>query len=158
MLYLITISENERNCTDAKPKEMLCLPSGDVSTKKLDEEIEAECTVFHSTICNSTSSEDRKFKKQIPYRYCFEVDPKNIECEPLTDCTPSLSQFSVHCWSNVPCIGSSLFDRQGKCSRSSKSQQTAFLLSLFLGGFGADLFYLGYYVSASFKLVTLGGL
>jgi TM2 domain-containing membrane protein YozV len=42
--------------------------------------------------------------------------------------------------------------------RSAKSQKTALLLSLFLGAFAADRFYLGYYVSASFKLVTFGGL
>jgi TM2 domain-containing membrane protein YozV len=42
--------------------------------------------------------------------------------------------------------------------RSSKSQKTAFLLSLFLGGFAADRFYLGWYTTAAFKLLTFGGL
>jgi TM2 domain-containing membrane protein YozV len=42
--------------------------------------------------------------------------------------------------------------------KSTKSQRVAFWLSLFLGVFGADRYYLGYYVSAVFKMLTLGGL
>jgi TM2 domain-containing membrane protein YozV len=41
---------------------------------------------------------------------------------------------------------------------TSKSLKTAFWLSLFLGCFGADRWYLGYYASAFFKMITLGGL
>lgn len=45
-----------------------------------------------------------------------------------------------------------------ECSTPRKSQATAFLLSVFLGVFGADQFYLGYvWPQGIFKLLTLGG-
>lgn len=44
-----------------------------------------------------------------------------------------------------------------ECRTPRQSQTVAYLLSLFLGFFGADLFYLGFYGSAMIKLLTLGG-
>ena len=38
-----------------------------------------------------------------------------------------------------------------------KSMLTAFLLSFFLGVFGADRFYLGFYLMGVIKLLTIGG-
>lgn len=44
-----------------------------------------------------------------------------------------------------------------ECRTPRKSQQTAFVLSLFLGWLGADQFYLGYFWYGFVKLITLGG-
>lgn len=45
-----------------------------------------------------------------------------------------------------------------ECRTARKSQLKAFLLSLFAGFLGADYFYLGYPVTATVKLLSLGGL
>lgn len=54
-------------------------------------------------------------------------------------------------------------DDSGLCTYQQKSKLAAFLLSFFVGGFGADWFYLsvgnaGYIVAGVFKLLTLGGI
>ncbi|UJR07562.1 hypothetical protein I4U23_011850 [Adineta vaga] len=54
-------------------------------------------------------------------------------------------------------------DGSNQCTYQQKSKLAAFLLSFFLGGLGADWFYLsvgsaGYIVAGVFKLLTLGGL
>lgn len=45
-----------------------------------------------------------------------------------------------------------------EAEESPKSYVAAYLLNIFLGGFGADKFYLGYYIQGIIKLLTLGGL
>lgn len=45
-----------------------------------------------------------------------------------------------------------------ECRTQRKSQLVTFFLSLFLGFFGADHFYLGFILSGVLKLVTLGGI
>jgi hypothetical protein len=51
-----------------------------------------------------------------------------------------------------------VFHKRAPCLRSSLSQKTALILSLFLGIFAADRFYLGWYTIGVFKLLSFGGL
>ena len=153
IIFLIIESLEARECSEINPNEMICWPDNDdKSCHHFNETITAKCTAFHSTTCDG----ERSFTKEVPCIYCYQTD--DIVCEKLTSCFHSIAPQITDCYSTSPCIGPSLFERQGRCSRTSKSQKTAFLLSLFLGVFGADRFYLGYYISASFKLITIGGL
>ena len=131
---------------------MLCNPTTDDCN--LDDKVEAKCTVFHSVICQG----DRSFTKEINCRYCYQLPETQMECDDCTDCVPSIDTFFSECRAKKECIGNSIFQKKTVCKAAEKSQKTAFLLSLFLGGFAADRFYLGYYVTAVFKCITLGGL
>lgn len=139
-----------RNCTDVRPWEMLCPPNDQCT---LDEVVNFTCYVFPSTQCTG----ERTINVSFPCRYCFQLPVDKLQCEDCVDCTPKIDQFFSDCFATVPCMGNSIFQRKTVCKAAEKSQKTAFLLSLFLGGFAADRFYLGYYVSAVFKCLTIGG-
>ena len=138
-------------CTDAKPYEMWC-DLVDGTECKLGVDTDFNCTVFPSKVCQG----ERSFDKPFPCRYCYQV--AQYECEDVTYCKPGLSEVTAKCWSLTPCLGPSTFEKRALCKRASKSQKTAVLLSLFLGAFAADRYYLGHYVTAVFKMLTFGGL
>lgn len=117
----------------------------------LDEIGEFNCTVFPSVRCLG----ERTFTKEFKCRYCYQSP--SYFCEPATGCDPGDQNVVTRCFSTEPCIGSNPYQRQGQCNRSTKSQKTAILLSLFLGAFGADRYYLGHYTTAVFKMLTIGG-
>ena len=146
---VIAACEDIPLCEDAQPYEMWCDTfDGDC---QIGVETEANCTVFPSKLCEGP----RSFNKTFECRYCYQVS--KYECENVTSCQPGLAEVSANCKSLTPCIGPSIFQRRSLCKRSSKSQKTAVLLSLFLGGFAADRYYLGHYVTAVFKMLTFGG-
>ena len=122
---------------------------------QLDEPVMLNCTVFHSTNCTGSRT---FFLEDVPCRYCYQIPEKSVQCDDLLDCDPSIGQFVTRCKSQVHCMGPSTFERRSQCRRASKSQKTAVLLSFFLGAVAADRFYLGYFLLACFKLVTVGGL
>ncbi len=87
-----------------------------------------------------------------------------LPCRSDIDCVQGICNISE---SNGICICNRgwVLARDGlnQCTYQQKSKLTAFLLSFFLGFFGADWFYLsvgngGYIAAGVFKLLTFGGL
>lgn len=167
--FILTVSSFELNCTDAQPWQMICRENSidfnnfnNNNYCKLDSNETFQCTVFPSTMCDGP----RTFELTFPCRYCFQLSEKDIICDPLTDCEHSIAlsrpktmddDGTTNCKAYSYCIGPSIFRKKAKCMKGSKSQKYAFILSLTLGGFAADRFYLGYYAVAAFKALTFGG-
>lgn len=95
---------------------------------------------------------------------------QNITSRASSPCVTSADCLQGICNTNTTpavciCVRGWTYGRDGatQCSYQQKSKLAAFLLSFFLGGLGADWFYLsvgnaGYIVAGVFKLLTLGGI
>ncbi|XP_063681363.1 TM2 domain-containing protein 3-like [Bolinopsis microptera] len=100
-------------------------------------------------------------------KYCFQMDEKYYTCKNDNhECNPKSSdrrsrKIKVSCEVNheVICKPPRIFSRKVTCSfTTGKSWSTALILSITLGGFGADRFYLGYWREGLGKLFSFGGL
>lgn len=167
--FISTVKAFDINCSDAQPWQMICREKSTDSMFQsitnncvLDTNETFQCTVFPSTMCDGP----RTFDLTFPCRYCFQLPENDIICEPLTDCTHNIAlsrpktmanDDTTICKAHSYCIGNSIFRKKAQCMKSDKSQKYAFLLSLTLGCFAADRFYLGYYTIAAFKCLTFGG-
>lgn len=136
-------------CDQVQPYEMLCTRDSECN---IDVMTDFTCYVFPSAVCTG----ERNFSATFPCRFCYQVE--EYECEKIAKCTMGLRPAVARCKSLTSCMGPSIFRRQEQCKQTSKSQKVAFIMSLFLGGFGGDRFYLDHSVTAVFKMLTFGGL
>uniref|UniRef100_A0A183CMB5 Dolichyl-diphosphooligosaccharide--protein glycosyltransferase subunit KCP2 n=1 Tax=Globodera pallida TaxID=36090 RepID=A0A183CMB5_GLOPA len=85
-----------------------------------------------------------------------------IVCEEMKNCSTnelSLHRTTCRAKSNVICAGRRTFFKNVRCHwTSGHSWSKALFLSITLGGFGVDRFYLGHWKSAIGKLFSFGGL
>nr|CDJ96460.1 TM2 domain containing protein [Haemonchus contortus] len=134
-----------------------CLSCKFPSDCQLDEPVQVNCTSVKECGSNQISTRRETF-----CRYCWQSSPSDFDCLPQSNCSTTSSQLvltecTVH--PNVICKGRRTFNRRVRCNWSSGiSWAKAMFLSVTLGGFGADRFYLGLWKSAIGKLFSFGGL
>ncbi|CDS42700.1 TM2 [Echinococcus multilocularis] len=146
-----------------------CHLCSDVSSDGLKCEFNSTCRYGRAVnvMCRSVSnaSDSIHLCKTI-CRYCHQLTEKSdFSCKPpSSECAQpgvARSYYVAQCHASptVVCMGHREFLRMLPCvQESGKSYGTTVMLSLFLGGLGADRFYLGMWREGLGKLFTFGGL
>ncbi|XP_006817517.1 TM2 domain-containing protein almondex-like [Saccoglossus kowalevskii] len=107
---------------------------------------------------------ERVFERTFTCRYCYQSASWEHKCTPAADCKVNASPrniIKVNCTINetILCLGRRTFYKTTPCNWTSGYRYTtAIILSITLGGFGVDRFYLGYWREGLGKLFSFGGL
>ncbi|XP_014244350.1 TM2 domain-containing protein almondex [Cimex lectularius] len=104
------------------------------------------------------------FVRQFRCQYCYQTEKWEHNCVLKANCNSVSSPksfYRTNCtvYDNILCLGRRTFLRNIPCNWTGGHRwSTAMLLSITLGGFGADRFYLGYWQEGIGKLFSFGGL
>ncbi|CAH1115505.1 unnamed protein product [Psylliodes chrysocephalus] len=111
-----------------------------------------------------TCSGPRTFSRKYMCRYCYQTDHWEHSCELVGNCNTVHSPRSYYVTNctvgdDILCLGLRTFKKKLLCNWTSGYRwSTTLALSIILGGFGADRFYLGHWQEGIGKLFSFGGL
>lgn len=124
------------------------------------EEKTVTCDILPNLNCHGEAT----ITKSYICRYCYQTEIWEHTCDFKANCnsiatsrTPYHTNCTVH--KNILCLGSRTFNKNILCNWTGGYRwSTALALSITLGGFGADRFYLGHWQEGIGKLFSFGGL
>ncbi|XP_075215778.1 TM2 domain-containing protein 3 almondex isoform X2 [Lycorma delicatula] len=107
---------------------------------------------------------EKEFTKELICRYCYQTDHWEHSCVQKGNCNSVASprfHYRANCTvkNEILCLGRRTFFKNLLCNWTGGYRwSTALALSVTLGGFGADRFYLGHWQEGIGKLFSFGGL
>ncbi|KAJ6640239.1 TM2 domain-containing protein almondex, partial [Pseudolycoriella hygida] len=104
---------------------------------------------------------EREFKRSLLCRYCWQTESWEHSCVLKDNCNSINAYYFTNCsvWSDLLCLGNRKFQKRLRCNWTQGYKwSTALIISITLGGFGADRFYLGHWQEGIGKLFSFGGL
>jgi len=134
------------SCTIASSAATCTLESGDINTEpKLNVTKKFQCRYCYLTKANVEHS-------------CALTSMAHHHCN-VYDNPPAMITVDCKVHEDVFCLGHRKFKKRVRCNwTSGYSWSTALLLSITVGGFGIDRFYLGYWKEGLGKFFSFGGL
>ncbi|CAH1164729.1 unnamed protein product [Phaedon cochleariae] len=175
--------ENEKKNTSmanqiikTTPEDKILHCPSNLDCKVLDEpciecELNPKCRYGElvNTTCHTKSQVNnckgpRNFTRSFICRYCYQTDHWEHTCQQMTNCDSVASPrnyYITNCTvkGDILCLGNREFKKNVQCNWTGGYRwATTLALSIALGGFGADRFYLGHWQEGIGKLFSFGGL
>ncbi|RZC42602.1 TM2 domain-containing protein almondex [Asbolus verrucosus] len=119
---------------------------------------------MHLRAINDYNLQSRRRNTMQWNAYCYQTEPWEHTCELKANCNSVASprvNYTTNCTvkSDILCFGNRTFNKNVMCNWTGGYRwTTALILSITLGGFGADRFYLGHWQEGIGKLFSFGGL
>nr|CAD7392318.1 unnamed protein product [Timema cristinae] len=123
-------------------------------------QLNVSCTVKDRVNCSGSTT----FIRAMRCQYCYQTESWEHTCTSSSLCKAVASPrqyYTANCSvkSEIICLGKRRFLKRLPCNWTGGYRwRTALFLSIVLGGFGADRFYLGHWQEGIGKLFSFGGL
>ncbi|XP_055377839.1 TM2 domain-containing protein almondex [Condylostylus longicornis] len=159
----ISIPQNQTSSCpseiECKNLNVTCLNCNYKKNCRYGKDVNITCEVKSSYACVG----EKTFNRTMNCRYCYQTEIWQHRCELKGHCNSMdpKARYKTNCtvYDNVLCLGNREFSKRVPCNWTHGYKwSTALIISLTLGGFGADRFYLGHWQEGIGKLFSFGGL
>ncbi|XP_013396896.1 TM2 domain-containing protein 3 [Lingula anatina] len=124
------------------------------------DDVTVTCKALADIVCDG----ERNFTREFNCRYCYQTEEWQHTCTTQSNCqavTTPRPTYRANCSvkDHILCLGRRKFYKNRSCNWTKGYRwSTALILSVTVGGFGADRFYLGLWREGIGKLFSFGGL